>query len=974
MAWEECIESIRAAAGRELTDDDVAGLLEDVQRRAERLRRDRVDLSAAELAREAARELSAEAEMAAKIEARNRKQNLLKRVARRSFYEKAPTLQLGLEAKLVGVNTPFEDSRRSVDAQGRALERDYKVGLTVDLERAGLFQFVRDGQHDREIARELFELTHPDGQPGRTGNRQAAEAAAIIHRYQEAARVGLNKAGAWIGQYDGWIARTAHDADRIRQAGFEEWKQAVLDTVDHDRTFDGVEDVDLFLRRVFNGLQTGIHLTTEGMQGFKDPAFTGPGNLAKRLSRGRVLHFRDADAWMAYQERFGGRRLIENVLGGLTHAARNTALMREFGTNPRAEFEGDLTFLKETMRDRDPAAALSVAWSEHKLRTQFDELDGTAMMPVNRMLARIGTFTRLWETTSKLGGALLSAVTDVPLKAAELRYQGVGLLEGYADGVASLTRGRGRGEVREVLDLLRAGSDGMLGGIAERFDPGADTPTGTMSKLANLFFRWNGLQWWTDSQRAGAEMVMSRHLGRLVRTPFADLPDDTTRLLRAFGIGEPEWSALGTVDLAQVDGRAHLTPDRALRLSDETVDAMIPGRLADARAAAVDRLARDVEGLERLENRLGRLGDVVRRRVPDGDDVDAIDVRATVDIYRRQAQAIEKTMDRILALRDGEASPNRALKTMRREIDGLAKAERRIAGEAALKMERLAARIPKAEARHAEALAAIERVKDEMVRRIEAIETAADRLDDQIAGLRDEARQDLALKLHSYFSDRGEFAVINPGARERAIMRQGTRPGTPVGEALRWIGQFKAFPVAVISKAWGREIHGGHPARAAGIAHMMVATTVFGYLAATLKDLSKGRNPRDPTDPRTWGAAFMQGGSLGIFGDFLMADYSRYNRTFTATAVGPFFGTLDELAEIWSRAIRGNDLAAQALRTASYHTPFINMFYTRAALDYLFLHQVQEALNPGYLRRFEQRVERENAQTFWLRPTEVAGR
>ncbi|HSV28784.1 MAG TPA: hypothetical protein VLL76_04470, partial [Candidatus Omnitrophota bacterium] len=295
MSWQDCAESVRAASGRDLDDSTVARLFEDVQLRADRLRRDRPDLSHAELVRQAAKEASAEADMAARIEARNRKLNLTKRVARRKFYEAAPDVLLGLEAKLVGVNTPIAGGRLSVAAQAHTLQRDFAAGVTIELERAGLYRFVRDGKDDRAIARELFELNReggdPEGtarssQPGSSKNAHAAQAAAIIHKFQEAARLAMNKEGAWIGQYDGWIARTSHDSDRIRRAGYDRWKADFL--AGHDaRTFDGIEDREGFLKGVYNGLVTGIHLTPDGLQGFKDPAFSGPGNLAKRLSQGR---------------------------------------------------------------------------------------------------------------------------------------------------------------------------------------------------------------------------------------------------------------------------------------------------------------------------------------------------------------------------------------------------------------------------------------------------------------------------------------------------------------------------------------------------------------------------------------------------------------------------------------------------------------------------------------------------------------
>jgi hypothetical protein len=43
----------------------------------------------------------------------------------------------------------------------------------------------------------------------------------------------------------------------------------------------------------------------------------------------------------------------------------------------------------------------------------------------------------------------------------------------------------------------------------------------------------------------------------------------------------------------------------------------------------------------------------------------------------------------------------------------------------------------------------------------------------------------------------------------------------------------------------------------------------------------------------------------------------------------------------------------------------------RSALNYLVLYKLQEAMNPGFLRRMEKRAERENGQTYYMPPTSV---
>ena len=46
------------------------------------------------------------------------------------------------------------------------------------------------------------------------------------------------------------------------------------------------------------------------------------------------------------------------------------------------------------------------------------------------------------------------------------------------------------------------------------------------------------------------------------------------------------------------------------------------------------------------------------------------------------------------------------------------------------------------------------------------------------------------------------------------------------------------------------------------------------------------------------------------------------------------------------------------------NTPFINLFYTRAALDILFLNELREAAKPGYLRRQETNLKKDRGHTF----------
>ena len=241
---------------------------------------------------------------------------------------------------------------------------------------------------------------------------------------------------------------------------------------------------------------------------------------------------------------------------------------------------------------------------------------------------------------------------------------------------------------------------------------------------------------------------------------------------------------------------------------------------------------------------------------------------------------------------------------------------------------------------------------------------------------------DLSQTMRAMFIDRAHHAVLEPNARNRAFMLRGTKPGTVPGEILRYIGQFKSFSVAITQSVLGREVYGrgydtlGEYLRKGrgdmlGLANMIGIYGVLGYGAMSIKELIKGREPRDPLNPQTIIAALAQGGGLGLYGDFLFGEYSRFGKSLVSSIAGPVAGAADTIAELYTRVRNGDDTAAVAFKALLDNTPFNNLFWLRPLLDYAILFNIQESLNPGYLRRMERRVERQNEQQFLFKPSEV---
>lgn len=236
-------------------------------------------------------------------------------------------------------------------------------------------------------------------------------------------------------------------------------------------------------------------------------------------------------------------------------------------------------------------------------------------------------------------------------------------------------------------------------------------------------------------------------------------------------------------------------------------------------------------------------------------------------------------------------------------------------------------------------------------------------------------RNSAIAKLLGAVLEETDTAVITSGYRERAILRQGTTGGTPSGEIFRHVALFKSFPVAMIARHWSRALSMPTMAGKVGYATALFGgLTILGAVAMTIKDVAAGKDPRSMKDPRSWLAAMAQGGGLGIYGDYLFSDQSRYGNSIAASLAGPAAGVAEDAYNLtvgnMHQAIRGESThaAAEALKFAKGNAPLINLWYTKAALDRYLLNDLQDYLSPGYLQRIRQTTHKNTGQDYWWEP------
>ncbi|HIG4094995.1 TPA: hypothetical protein ACYFO6_005806, partial [Klebsiella pneumoniae] len=236
-------------------------------------------------------------------------------------------------------------------------------------------------------------------------------------------------------------------------------------------------------------------------------------------------------------------------------------------------------------------------------------------------------------------------------------------------------------------------------------------------------------------------------------------------------------------------------------------------------------------------------------------------------------------------------------------------------------------------------------------------------------------------KLLGAVTEEVDMAVITPGAREQMLTGSGIQRGTWKGELTRSVFLFKSFPISVVMRHWSRAM--GMPSaggRAAYIATFIASTTILGALSQQLNDMASGRNPRDMAGKdaaKFWLGALLKGGGLGLYGDFLLSDHTRYGSGALASMLGPVAGLVDDVIKIGQgiplNAVEGKNeqTGGDLVKLGKGLTPGANIWYLKAAVDHMIFNQMQEYFSPGYLRKMEQRSKKEFNQTYWWRPQDV---
>jgi hypothetical protein len=239
-----------------------------------------------------------------------------------------------------------------------------------------------------------------------------------------------------------------------------------------------------------------------------------------------------------------------------------------------------------------------------------------------------------------------------------------------------------------------------------------------------------------------------------------------------------------------------------------------------------------------------------------------------------------------------------------------------------------------------------------------------------------------ATKYDMWLTDMAQQASNEPRLLTRAIATGAilgdAKEGTVLRSTASSLMMFKSFGITVLLNHMLPALRHMGTARGADrlshIVPILFFTTVLGAVSIQTRDVLYGKTPREMNE-KFWGAAMMQGGGFGIFGDFLFSDQSRFGADIFKTLAGPMVGFGTDVYKVFKgnfdKALddgQESKFMADLFQFSKRYIPAVKLWYTRLLLERLMLDQAERAIDPNFdnrMRRLEGKNREERGQKSW---------
>lgn len=576
---QQCINAVQTAIGRTLkageAKDVEARITKAMQQLARKDRQAWLGMSKAQRLTEAGRRVADDLQAEfAKIKQREALKVLSMNVLQQDMAQmqlrgigpqQALNRMLAVHRDSRSVGTSVDSAARSINAEASSRLLDLWQALKGDW-----LGFVANREAFRDLARELH------GQD--SGSPVAKAGAKAWLEVTESLRTRFNQAGGAVGKLEDWGLPHTHSMEKIARAGRDQWVSDTMPLLnrDHYVNEDGTpmddQQVSDFLSAAYDTL------STDGANKL-DASAMGAGMRANRGSEERSIHFRDGDAYIEYQNRYGEEDLLSVLEGHLRGVSLDIALVEKFGPNPAQAFK--------VLQGEAFKQAMLAGGEASKRASRRQHANNALWMEVTRTRETVGsvalntmTAYRQWNVASKLGGTTLAALTDGATMTQTLLHHGAGV-----QGVASMFGKQlamlnpADAGSRQTARMLGLGIDELIGSLSRFSDDGlasSATFAGRMNRVsgqaATAIMRASGLNALTAANKAAFSKILLALYGEKSRTQqWGDLSAMDRRWMEGSGVTEQDWNIWRASDTLDVEGEQYLHASRIHALSDDAI-------------------------------------------------------------------------------------------------------------------------------------------------------------------------------------------------------------------------------------------------------------------------------------------------------------------------------------------------------------------------------------------------------------------
>ena len=471
---------------------------------------------------------------------------------------------------------------QSIEKQSQALHSRW-MSLVADVftktqERFGMS--VNKAMTD-DIIRVMF--------GGKSDNPEITAMAKEVSAALEEMRLAFNRAGGNIKKLDNFGFMTSHDQKKVALTDQSEWVNDALAGVDRNQyvkeTGELMDELELksMLEEIYktistNGANKDLLILNKQAKAGASPV-GGRSKMANRHQESRALHFKDGDAWLAYQKKYGtyDEAGFHEILKNHTHRmSTEVAMMQNLGSNPRHTFESLLDEAKIKLK-ADPQNGMKhgeIDKQAHRAMSMYNTLDANTRA-IDSTLGNVMGGLRALMVASKLGGTTLTTFGDHASMKKVANMLGLSYTKSILPEYMKQLK---QGATRDEALRFGLGINEMAGSMTRFGDAdivSSATKSGRfnarMQAFAATTMKLSGLNAVTAGAKRALNLVHMNKLAEMTRkTDWNDLGADDLKILQGNGITERDWQLWQQLEPSKrEDGTAVLTQNDFFNAPDD---------------------------------------------------------------------------------------------------------------------------------------------------------------------------------------------------------------------------------------------------------------------------------------------------------------------------------------------------------------------------------------------------------------------